>query len=472
MSLFDQHDVTPRDSSSIFTTGIMWQSLASELIFEILIHAFSGSKLVVFQPHLFPWYLGQICQSWRVVFVTSPQFWNAFHIDFWNVMTLIPPKRLLEADLPFAQRALELVMLCIHRSKDYPILFKYITTASDLDEKRPLLRFHCQILAALVAESARWQEADIVLQPEEVAIFREVHASFPLLHALQFSVIDDPDDRRATILNTFSNAPHLTRVVMEFDRRLKLPWPIMKAMEIRVANDLIPACLDALRATRCLETLTLTYHVKRDATAVVGRFTTVTLPSLKILYVDCATNLILFRCPNLEQLWVDKVQFTNAELSSFCDGISAFFSSVHHLRSFVCEPQSTASARIIWQHMPRTDYLNLITRNTATLDSLISSCPNTFYLRSLTLEFGLRYPGELDIWFSSFAAIIKASGQGNTEERRFGNIEVIELKIPDHLIPASAELEKECDARGIQLVVQRGYFQPMRSEYDVKILNI
>ncbi|KAF8346406.1 hypothetical protein F5887DRAFT_110038 [Amanita rubescens] len=255
----------------------MWQSLAAELIFEILSHALTGSKLLVFQPRSFPWYLGQICQSWRAVFVTSPQFWHAFHIDFWNVMFLIPPKQLLEADLPFAQRALELVMLCLHRSKNYPILFKYITTTLDQDDKRPLLRFHCQILAALVAESDRWQEADIVLQPEELTVFHDVKAPFSLLNALQFSVVDDPDDHRAIIQSILSNAPRLTRVVMEFDSRLKFTWPIMEVMEIRITDDLISAFLDTLRATKCLETLILTYHAARDATTWS---TGISLPSL------------------------------------------------------------------------------------------------------------------------------------------------------------------------------------------------
>ena len=449
----------------------MWQSLAPELVFEILSRALNGSKLLVFQPCSFPWYLGEICRSWRAVFVTSPQFWHAFHIDFWNVMFFIPPKQLLEADLPFAQRALELVMLCIHRSKNYPILFKYITTTLDQDNKRPLLRFHCQILAALVAESARWQEADIVLQPEELAVLHEVKSPFSLLHALHISVIDDPDGHRAVLQSILSNAPRLTRVVMEFDPRLKLTWPIMEGMELRITDGLIPAFLDTLRATKCLETLILTYHAERDATTVHEHIPSVTLPSLKILYVDCETNLILFRCPNLEQLWVDNVaknQRPIADISSFCDSISAFFSSMHHLRSFVYAPNGSMITRIIWQHMPRTDYLNLIASSSAILDSILP-CPNTFYLRSLTLKFGRCFRGELH---TISRTLIKALGKGNTEERRFGNIEVIELKIRDRMESVFTELEKECNARGIQLVMERDWIQPMRSEHDMKILNI
>jgi len=68
--------------------------------------------------------------------------------------------------------------------------------------------------------------------------------------------------------------------------------------------------------------------------------------------------------------------------------------------------------------------------------------------------------------------LIKALGKGNTEERRFGNIEVIELKIRDRMESVFTELEKECNARGIQLVMERDWIQPMRSEHDMKILNI
>ncbi|KIL58340.1 hypothetical protein M378DRAFT_170685 [Amanita muscaria Koide BX008] len=87
-----------------------WQTLAPELIFEILGKVLPGLTLPVIDPKLFPWYLGHICSSWRAVFKSSPRFWSALVIDLDGDGVEIPPNHRIE-------RALLLTEMCIQQSK-------------------------------------------------------------------------------------------------------------------------------------------------------------------------------------------------------------------------------------------------------------------------------------------------------------------------------------------------------------------
>ena len=151
----------------------MWQILAPELVFGILRHFLpaGGLKLSVIEPALFPWYLGQICSSWREVFISYPEFWNNLVIHLQshrdkNFCTTIG------VDANF-NRALAILNTCLPRSRNCPLSFQFILYSDELcyGPENSKSRCSLQILELLVGESTRWRDAHIELHESGLPVY-------------------------------------------------------------------------------------------------------------------------------------------------------------------------------------------------------------------------------------------------------------------------------------------------------------
>ena len=89
----------------------MWLILAPDLVFEIFRHFLPGLTLSVIEPKLFPWYVGQICGSWRSVFISHTGSWSNLIVeaDFYDVQC--------------AKHALQILKLCLLHNNQ-PLSFK------------------------------------------------------------------------------------------------------------------------------------------------------------------------------------------------------------------------------------------------------------------------------------------------------------------------------------------------------------
>ena len=122
-----------------------WATLCLELTYEVLTYCLSGATLDVCTPGLYPWYLGHVCTLWRS-FIFSPCFWDRFTFQARGLETIT---------IGQLQRALELVQLCIERTKNH--LFSFSFEAYDLEVSQSL--YAIQILEALVVHADRWRAA-------------------------------------------------------------------------------------------------------------------------------------------------------------------------------------------------------------------------------------------------------------------------------------------------------------------------
>jgi hypothetical protein len=159
----------------------MWQNLAPELVFGILRHfiPFRGLKLSVTKPELFPWYLGQICSSWREVFISYPAFWNYFiiQLEFESVSF---------TDL---DRALAILHACLPRSRNSPFSFQLVLYPYKLYYR---MRGE-QILELLVGQSTRWHDAHIDLYELELPVLYTVKDKLPMLHSMRVNLTTVPE---------------------------------------------------------------------------------------------------------------------------------------------------------------------------------------------------------------------------------------------------------------------------------------
>ena len=93
---------------------IMWQTLAPEIVTEILLQFLPAPKISLTEPQQFPWHLGHVCRMWRGVFLSHLQFWTTFVVDITDTYQL--------GDL---ERALTILKTrLIDRGGDHPISFK------------------------------------------------------------------------------------------------------------------------------------------------------------------------------------------------------------------------------------------------------------------------------------------------------------------------------------------------------------
>lgn len=175
-----------------------WQTLAPELIFEILSKFLPGLTLHVTEPRYFPWYLGHICSSWRVVFKSSPQFWSAFVID------------LDDAVRCYFEHALLLTEMCIQQSQTHPLTFKFKFEGIPINDFEFSLCHN--LLKALMAQSTRWLNAYFCLPPSEASLLYAVKTQLPILCAFRLTYPEFHNQDLQQFGDLFEDAPHVRRV--------------------------------------------------------------------------------------------------------------------------------------------------------------------------------------------------------------------------------------------------------------------
>ena len=270
----------------------MWQSLAPELVFEIFRHFLPGLTLSVTEPKLFPWYLGQICGSWRSIFVSHAGFWSNLIVeaDFYNVQR--------------AKRALQILKLCLLRSNDQPLSFKLtyvLFKASDDRSRRARKTLSKRCLNLLIGESTRRRDAYITIGEPELPILYKIHHRLPMLRSVQIQLSDV--DGVVTLPppiyeDLFENAPQLRRLCIDKDPSWKVDRSGLTVIPSWSPSSVLDH-LDILSRVSCLEELTI--RGEFTTTILPNTVPPITLPFLKILRTDSEDVLFLFRTPPSHQ---------------------------------------------------------------------------------------------------------------------------------------------------------------------------
>jgi len=362
----------------------MWQDIPPELVFQVLRHFLPGLKLSTLEPHLFPWYIGHICSTWRSVFLSSPQFWARFIIS-----SSLPQSWEHHEDALLTERTVALSNICLQRSKDHPLSFEFTLSMLRLQDSPSFWR-HLQILEMLVAESHRWQHVYLSMMPTDVAILRQAQGRFDQLRTLRFPL---GSQIRQGILqqeerfnDLFEDAPLLSIISVNNISTWKLNWSSMTTIHLfSLAQQTPREFVEVLGQTKRLERLVLLEPFRSPLPIDIEP---VTLPFLKFLSINSVIFLPLIISPNIEQLWARNNYFGCVELFSeefFPARFSRFASAIQRLETMTLIPLNIQDASILFRHIPKVDHLSLYAEDVEILGYLASHCPNAHHIKQITV---------------------------------------------------------------------------------------
>ncbi|KAM6501416.1 hypothetical protein JOM56_004430 [Amanita muscaria] len=256
------------------------QHVPAEIINEIFKHLIIDI-LVALNPREFPWYVGQICASWRAEFTSTAWIWRKF--------TIADARPITEHGL---EKAARLVKLCIQRSRNEPISFTFLFCGKYLRPKER--QYVNQMLSDLIIESQRWEVVDVEAELLSLKTFCLPNLSnhFPLLRSMALRIHgihwDEPK-----CWESFLCAHSLTRVELDELPRYDFDWSRLTVLTLQHETG-VPDILRVMRRLRCIERL----KYSSLGTAEDGM---IALPTLKVL--SCPGDVLRhLRAPALEEL--------------------------------------------------------------------------------------------------------------------------------------------------------------------------
>ena len=432
-----------------------WQSLTPELVFEIFRHFLPDLTLSVTEPELFPWYLGQICGSWRRVVISHAGFWSKLIIISGHCYGDGP---LLIRDVQCANRALQLLNLCLCRSSDRPLSFKFahcLLEPSDSIDQKALSKCYRQMLDLLIGESTRWRDAYISLTGEsELPILYKIKNKLPMLRSIRIQLLDADDfiTYPPTVYeDLFENAPQLGRLYIEDRPSWHVDWSTLTAIHFWGPSlDEVSPLLDILSRVTVSRLEELTIHGRYAIPIPPDGIPLKTLPFLKILRIDREDALFLFRTEMLQELWIGGSTFSPATGSRYRNTISACLPSLIHLTKLTLFGRLAGQVEILLQYMPPLPDLSLYICNTGCL-KLLSECPRSRCLKTLTI--GLLVDDE-DLWADITTWMKRKSlpdGVRRFEELEYLSLELFEMPSHGHIAVMKEHLEAEGIRHSIQM---------------------
>ena len=286
------------------------QDLSSEIIGEIFKNFSTPVSIHPGPTSEFPWFLGQICARWRVVFLSmSTHFWGDIRINVRKVNKPFP------LSVACFERALDILNFCLKCNEGCPLSVSFWMGAHYTEEYLYVL----DVLDALLAQSTRWVKADLCIQAAEVARLHCIKGRTPLLQSLLFvqkelAVWDDlsmPIDREyARFVDAFEDSPSLTHLELYMSniKRWKCDWSSMVVLRLKslsTADGLVAAFSQSMR----LEELEVTWHADSISELINIAPGIITLPSLKTMTIPWNVLGVL-TAPGLEHL---SIEFSNRD---------------------------------------------------------------------------------------------------------------------------------------------------------------
>lgn len=192
------------------------------------------------RERLAPFYLGQVCTSWRTIAFGTPMLWS----QIW-----------LGAEGPWNR---SLVEEWIQRSGNVPLTIGVLYPNSRNKRAETVSR----IWQLLIRESSRWRSAYICLRREMLlASFSQLHGHLPLLESIYIPYQSQsiPD---TTPFDFLEDAPNLRQLELgTYIQTENLPNALNRLTHLKLSNvfDYVESCLDILALTPNLMVLVLEY---------------------------------------------------------------------------------------------------------------------------------------------------------------------------------------------------------------------
>ena len=422
------------------------QTLPSEIVREI--YGYFATPMYLHNPNRFPWYLGQICASWRAIFNSmSSYFWHKLDInvnEFHHVSKLY-----IRYDL--------MLRHFLDRTGGQPFSFWLKARYYCLDDGDELI---AHLLELLVAESPRWREAYFnTLRASYLSILYRAKHRLPLLNNLQLD-LHTREGEPAYTYDLFEDAPHLKCVDLGQLADWRVNWASLTVLKIGEFFRSDKKLFSVLGQAERLEKLAI--YQSLDETLVLNQMISLlSFPNLKVLTIIGFRLLSVLHTPSLEELYIedfDELSMPHIIVISFINRSSC------RLRRLGMGGCSAASLTDILQYTPDLVHLNLdnsddmvMSFGHLTFHRQRDKTPPARHLRSLTvMDAGLS-----DMEIMELAALIasrtkraKASSGVITVER-LQRLSIIALDAPVRYNKRAVveSLRKQCAEQGVEFSV-------------------
>ena len=438
------------------------QTVPSEIIREV--YGYFATPMHLHKPNRFPWFLGQICATWRAIFNSmTSEFWNELGIDL-EMHEFYHDHRPLYLRYDLMQLVLRYLL---DRTRGHPFSFQLTTQYHYMKEEDEVI---IRLLESLVAESPRWREVYVdTCRESYLSILYQAKHRLPLLNTLQLMQLKtgtEPTD------DLFEDAPNLTRVELGLLANWRVNWGSLRMLRIRgfFGND--EKLFSVLGQAGRLEKLAISRLLdKTPAPDLILSF-----PNLKVLTITGFRLLSVLQAPLLEELYVKN--FNELELNmSHNIVISFLIRSSCRLRRLGMAGCSAASLTDILQYTPDLVHLNLDNNDDMAMSfgqlkfyRQRDRTPPARHLRSLTIiDFGLSDIEimELAVLVASRTEGVKASS-GATPVEGLRALSIFISDVPNRYNGRVAveTLRKLCAERGVEFTVQLRFDIPYKSIRD------
>ncbi|KAF8629448.1 hypothetical protein AX15_003442 [Amanita polypyramis BW_CC] len=248
-----------------------------EIIHQVFEHF--PTPLFTNNPARFPWYLGQVCSSWRAEFLSMRRV-------FWNEIVV-------RSGTNGNRNVLDMVRMFLACNEGETFSFELRADPRGGEYFRA-------VIDLLASKSIYWRRATLAISISEVPVLYSARGKLLHLESLELYIEERDEDIPGLLTDTFGNAPSLTRMTLRYLSTWKFDWSRMMMLELicgcRNTTNRLPVVLS--QATS-LERLIIHEDFDFQARAPI------TLPGLKRLEVREVRILAGLTTPSLEHLHVD-----------------------------------------------------------------------------------------------------------------------------------------------------------------------
>ena len=434
--------------------GTFSRRMPPEIIREIFSHVFS-SPLQIGCAGQFPWYLGQICSQWRILFFSMQSvFWRTIEINYLPYGCDCEGPNQRES----SQRIDEILTFFLKRTRAAPFSFTLFEDTSYMWQQEYHVRWIVQVL---LEHSRQWDQATIQLKWPEMRLLRAAKGHLPLLKKLHLIVPDDSEDDPTGFLaghaltspdlTVFHDAPLLTEVTLQKIPDWQFNWSSLTILDLCVIpKEDHTKAFNILRETVNLVVLWIG-DVFSSATVdhEVSTNGLIQFPRLESLYLYGAELLIAFEAPALERL---QITFSDKGTQD-ASGMVAFLSrSRPRLETFVAKSARGATVKEVLPYM--SDIKNLILRRMRDLSSVfkwLAERPDP-RIGCLTVLTTSKYESTVPLQQEDQEALHDMVARRNPPGD-VGNAspQMLFLQIPDEGQGTSERLKSMCRDKGIRL---------------------
>ncbi|KAF8622531.1 hypothetical protein AX15_006944 [Amanita polypyramis BW_CC] len=129
----------------------------------------------------FPWYLGQICESWRMVFHDmKPQFWNEIMVNW----VLAPAQDSSRSAEEYYERISGMVDVFLEHSGKRPYFLTFNYLSEHQGHGTPELTNALRVLGKFMESSVRWRSMSIRMYEDELGFLDRIIGQIPLVQCL------------------------------------------------------------------------------------------------------------------------------------------------------------------------------------------------------------------------------------------------------------------------------------------------